>query len=1021
MHPHPPTPTDWYAPVRAMTERLMVLSTISPNVDDENRCADLIVELLTEPDGDGWTPALQPLRWHTPDGRQNIACLLRGAGGAGKTLILMAHYDVVGVDEFKALDPTGTGAIAFTPERLREVLLTTVSAAANPDAYRDLHETWRHDAVEEPAWLFGRGSVDMKSGLAINIALLRTFARVPEALAGNLLLLASPDEENESAGILSALSRLIALRDEQGLDYVGVINTDYTAPRTEDMTARYIYSGVVGKLLPSFYVLGDPTHVGEPFRGIDANQIAAELVRRLNLNPRLSDSYPADAEQPQEVAVPPVTLKLRDLKPSYNVQTSAEAFAYINWLTYTYSPQQAIDLLETEATEALKSVFADRDARFRDFRGSVPNPKQYVPLVLKFSDLCQRVRQKRGWFGADGMTAFNDWLDALVHSIAGDAAIPSSTHKGDAREISQQIVARMAAEAELVGPAVVIFFSPPYYPHSQPTDGALTNAIATLLTDDDLNPDGAIQLRAFYPYIADISFLALDASVQAHLPALIDNLPLYGRGYALDFDSMRALNCPVVNIGPWGKDAHGLYERVHMPYSFCAVPQFIYQTILRVFDAQSPGTYNLVSHHVGAQYIAPLRTPAIVPDAATVDLIRPRVVSEHGVLQAALVHRPGAEIDLLDPLNKERLLFEDIPFLRKMQLEHDAFCTLMREQGIEVIYLDALLRDLLMNEEARGQIVRQVCAAVGQPGLARLLLDHVGSDDLLRLLFAGLRAGELQARGVAALAGQGSDHVLLEPIPNAYFTRDPAAVVGDGFVACKAHFDTRVRETVLLRLVAELHPRFAGTDILFGAREDEDRPFTIEGGDIHVLSGQTVLIGSSQRTRSETVGLLARKLFQGGKVQRVYEVEIPSDRRYMHLDTVFTIIARGVIVVYPDVIDRIDTIRRYEPALTSDGELIAQSFRETRKFHTLLADEFGTPLTVVNTGGNDARYASREQGADGTNVFAIAPGRVISYDRNLHTNAAMRSLGIEVLEIEGSELVRGLGGPRCMALPLKRA
>jgi arginine deiminase len=1004
-----------------MTERLMALPTISPDVDDENRCADLIVQLLTEPDADGWTPALQPQRWHTPDGRQNVACLLRGA--RGKTLILMAHYDVVGVDEFKALDPAGTGEIAFAPERLRDLLLMTLSAATNPDAYRDLHEMWRRDGAEQPAWLFGRGSVDMKSGLAINIALLRAFARAPELLAGNLLLLASPDEENESAGILSALPQLIALRDAERLEYLGVINTDYTAPRTEDMSARYIYSGVVGKLLPSFYVLGDPTHVGEPFRGIDANQIAAELVRRLNLNSRLSDSYPAGAEQPQEVAVPPVTLKLRDLKPSYNVQTSAEAFAYINWLTYTYSPQQAIELLEAEATEALKSVFADRDARFRDFRGHQPNPKQYVPLVLKFSDLCQRVRQKRGWFGADGMAAFNGWLDALVRGIAGDAAIPSSTHKGDAREISQQVVARMATEAELVGPAVVLFFSPPYYPHIQPRDGALTNAIATLLTDTDLNPDGAIQLRAFYPYIADISFLALDASVQAHLPALIDNLPLYGRGYALDFDSMRALNCPVVNIGPWGKDAHGLYERVHMPYSFCTVPQFIDATIRRVFDhpTDTPSLIQAVRTPFMASNGLSNAASNVSPNLSPADLIRPRVVSEHGVLHAALVHRPGAEIDLLDPHNKERLLFEDIPFLRRMQLEHDAFCSLMREQGIEVVYLDALLRDLLADEAARGQIVRQVCAAAGQPGLARLLLDHLGGDDLLRVLFAGVRAGELAARGVAALAGQGGDHVLLEPIPNAYFTRDPAAVVGDGFVACKAHFDTRVRETVLLRLIAELHPRFAGTDIVFGVREDEDRPFTVEGGDIHVLSGQTVLIGSSQRTRSETVGLLARKLFAGGKVQRVYEVEIPSDRRYMHLDTVFTIIARGVIVVYPDVIDRIDTIRRYEPMLTSDGELIAQSFRETRKLHTLLADEFGTPLTVVNTGGNDARYAAREQGADGTNVFAIAPGRVISYDRNLHTNAAMRSLGIEVLEIEGSELVRGLGGPRCMALPLKRA
>jgi arginine deiminase len=386
------------------------------------------------------------------------------------------------------------------------------------------------------------------------------------------------------------------------------------------------------------------------------------------------------------------------------------------------------------------------------------------------------------------------------------------------------------------------------------------------------------------------------------------------------------------------------------------------------------------------------------------------------------VHRPGAEIDLLDPLNKERLLFEDIPFLRRMQVEHDVFCQLLRNQGIEVIYLGDLLRDILADEQRRSQVVRQVCGVGGQAGLAALLLDHFSPDEILHALFAGVRVSEVRAHTGSALEGQGgSDFFLLEPIPNAYFTRDPAAVIGDGWIACKAHFDTRVRETVLLRAVAELHPRLMGTEILFGAREDEDRPFTIEGGDIHVLSRDAVMIGVSQRTRSETVALLARNLFASGRIQRVYEVEIPSDRRYMHLDTVFTIIAQGVVVVYPDVIDRIEHIRRYEPVLTTDGELIAQPIREMRKLHTLLAEEFSSPLTVVNTGGNDVRYSAREQGADGTNVFAIAPGRVISYDRNVHTNAAMRSLGIEVLEIEGSELVRGLGGPRCMALPLRRS
>jgi arginine deiminase len=448
-----------------------------------------------------------------------------------------------------------------------------------------------------------------------------------------------------------------------------------------------------------------------------------------------------------------------------------------------------------------------------------------------------------------------------------------------------------------------------------------------------------------------------------------------------------------------------------MPYSFRIVPQFIYETIrLALAGTATPAP------ELPIVKILPVQAPAL----AASDPIRPCVTSEHGALQSVLVHRPGTEIDLLDPANKEKLLFEDIPFLRKMQLEHDAFCQLLRDQSIEVIYLESLLSDLMADEAARTQVVQQVCAAGGQPGLTPLLLERYKGEEIVTRLFAGVKASEVRPRGELS-ADEGSDFFLLEPIPNAYFTRDPGAVIGDGWVACKAHFETRVRETVLMRLVAELHPRFAGIEILFGARAEEDRPFTIEGGDIHVISRDAVMIGVSQRTRSETVALLARKLFAGGKVQRVYEVEIPSDRRYMHLDTVFTIIAQGVVVVYPDVIDRIENIRRYEPSLTSDGELIAKPIRETRKLHTLLGEEFASPLTVVNTGGNDIRYSSREQGADGTNVFAIAPGRVISYDRNLHTNAAMRSLGIEVLEIEGSELVRGLGGPRCMALPLRRA
>ncbi|MCC6617185.1 MAG: M20/M25/M40 family metallo-hydrolase [Anaerolineae bacterium] len=999
-------PERWYTTVKAMTERLMAVSTISPDVEGENACAHLIAGLLAEGGADGLAPEL----WPVEDGRHNVACLLRSLTPTRRTIVLMAHYDTVGIDEFRTFDPEQGGAIARDPERLRAALERGLAQGLPAEVKRDLEQSWqRHGGAREPVWMFGRGSVDMKSGLAINIALMRHFAAHRDELDGNLLLLACPDEENESAGILGALTNLIALRVAEDLDYIGVINTDYTAPRASDDWERYIYTGVVGKLLPSFYILGDPTHVGEPFRGVDANQIAAELVRRLNLNTRLSDSWSPDGETPLEVAVPPVTLKLRDLKPSYNVQTSAEAFVYFNWLTYSISPAQALETMEAEASAALLSALEQRDAQFAAFRGQEPHPKQYAPTVLNFADLCRRVRQKRGWFGAKGEASFGEWLDALVRSISGGGetlAIPAATHKGDAREISQQIVARLAREAELTGPAVIVFFAPPFYPHIQPGPHAIVDAIAALLDDPDVNPSGQIRLRGFYPYIADISYLRLDPTVRDHLPALIDNMPLYDHGYRLAFDQMGALDCPVVNIGPFGKDAHGLYERVHMPYSFRVVPEFVYHTLVGAFaadgSAAEASTNDAFLARISTREVAEPPVAAGAPEP-----IRPQVASECSQLQTVLVHRPGSEIDLLDLSNKSRLLFEDIPFLRKMQLEHDAFCQLLSDQGIEVLYLDKLVDDVLNVEPARSLAIDWICRAGGAPEMSAHLLDCCGPGELRTLLFEGM--------------GGDAPGFLADPVPNAYFTRDPGAVIGDGYVACKAQFDARVRETLIMQAVVQWHPLFAGVEIVYGAQEDEGRPFTIEGGDILVLNDETVVIGCSQRTRSETVGMLARKLFQAGKVQRVYEVTIPSSRQYMHLDTVFTVIAHGVIVVYPDVMDQIEIIKRYEPTLTRDGELVALPIRENRRFYTLLSDEFAAPLTVVNTGNNDARYAAREQGADGTNVFAIAPGRVISYDRNLHTNRAMRALGIEVLEIEGSELVRGMGGPRCMALPLRRA
>lgn len=567
-------PSRWFDTVREMTATLVAIPSVSPDAEAENRCAERIREMLS-------VDSLSPTFWDTNDGRKNIACLLKSEdpNNMGATIVLMSHFDTVGVEDFARF---GDSNLAFQPDELAKIMQATLEQKESLTSAEQSALT----ALHSGEWMFGRGSVDMKSGVAVNIAIMREFARTREngkrlidELAGNLLFLSCPDEETESTGILSAVPELLKLRDKENLNYLGVINTDYTAPRDSNQDARFVYSGTVGKLLPSFYILGARTHVGEVYRGVDASHIAAELVSRINLSLEWVDSWQGllGGEEVAEVAPPPVTLRMRDLKSSYNVETAGEAFVYFNWLTLTLAPDHAMTKMREAARAALEAVRFRQEESFKEFSrrgGQTRSPLKWHSVVFDYASLCEQAQAC--WNEENAGGDFAEWLKKRIEKYAALTT--------DRRELSRMIVAELAKVAKLGGPAVVAFFSPPYYPSIAPRENQVTRAMNAALAQQVEAP---IQKRGFYPYISDLSYVQLESSVQ--IESLSKNMPLFGLknssgelASALDekkLEEIRALNCAVVNIGPFGSDAHGLYERVHMPYSFETVPQIIFETI----------------------------------------------------------------------------------------------------------------------------------------------------------------------------------------------------------------------------------------------------------------------------------------------------------------------------------------------------------------------------------------------------------------------------------------------------------
>lgn len=401
------------------------------------------------------------------------------------------------------------------------------------------------------------------------------------------------------------------------------------------------------------------------------------------------------------------------------------------------------------------------------------------------------------------------------------------------------------------------------------------------------------------------------------------------------------------------------------------------------------------------------------------------VKSEIGRLKRVMLHRPGRELEQLVPGELERLLFDDIPYLKTARQEHDQFARILRDNGVEVVYLEDLMAETLRTSETLKEafVDEFICdsgkyALRNQERLKAYLMSITDEKALVEKTMEGIHMEEIGSAGTSPLVDlvRESSRFAADPIPNLYFTRDPFACIGDGVSINKMYSATRRRETIYGKYIINHHPDFAGQVPKYYLRDDL---FSIEGGDILNLSSRVLAIGISQRTTPEAIELLAKRVFadEASDVEVVLALDIPNLRAYMHLDTVLTQVDADKFTVYPGILGslRMYEIRRGDQPDTLRVEELDQGLAE------VLAAYLGRDkVSLIHCGGRNGVASEREQWNDGSNTLAIAPGKVVVYDRNHITNQILREQGVQVLEISSSELSRGRGGPRCMSMPLYR-